>query len=934
MPDKIYIGNFKGLVLNRKPFNIDNDTFMTLFDAYAWRGQVKRKRGTSPLARLQRQIQLANPVAQPWQKALSTTLDSVNLIVDLGLGAGSSITPRTINFVIAGDTYTEPLPPDGTLLKNGLADPGSSINYATGVLVFIGKGSVAITGTFSYYPDLPVMGLEDFVSNSDDEQFPLLIAFDTKYAYEIKQSGTPFFYGINYYKNTNVPFVWSGANYQQFWSTNYQHAFWATNNKPGFNFKAIQSIAWVNATQLTIVVNNTAGISPVIVGDYVWTYEITTNTTVNIANKLNSVNSQTGKVAVIVEAPPGTFTLTVNFPNSTIIDPAAGDAGKVYSGGIIQLLTNTIAGQDGIKWYDGDPTNGTGIPTATGLGWVNFSPPLSQGLFDIDDEVEAIYYLVGALHIIPFKDRLLFSSPWIQTSVGNATPIQLQDVMLWSWNGTPYYNSLVPTGQNFNETFDARAYYVDQTGFAGYLPAGISKPIKTLAPCEDVLLIGFGGTGKKTRFIYTGNDLQPFLFYIINSDMPSASTFSALAINDGMRFQNEIVNESMVDVGQYGICITNQQTSKRVDLEIPDEVFKIQALNNGQDRVNAVRNFYKEWIYFTYPTGDGKATTGSYIYPSNTFMWNYRDGTWAILRENYTHQGTFRNQTGYTWNNLPFSTWERWREPWDAGSTTDLFPDVIAGNPQGYVVQKDDEGTGEAPSGDIQAIANAGLGSTRITSINHCVNIGDYLYFLGALGYISLNNQIGCVINVVDANTFDVDIGYTSGTYLGLGTYTRLSQPLIQTKQFPFYWDQGRKTRIGVQKYLLDSTNNGQITLNIYLSQDPNTVWNEGPITPNIDTTNGSLVYSQKLWTCPELPSSNIGITNPNTNLLMTTAATQDQIWHRESTSMIGDTVQIGFTLSDEQMRSLTELGSPANAMDEIVIHAMQLDVHPGPYLS
>ena len=38
---------------------------------------------------------------------------------------------------------------------------------------------------------------------------------------------------------------------------------------------------------------------------------------------------------------------------------------------------------------------------------------------------------------------------------------------------------------------------------------------------------------------------------------------------------------------------------------------------------------------------------------------------------------------------------------------------------------------------------------------------------------------------------------------------------MIQTKQFPFYWDQGRKLRLCAQKYLLDRTTNGQVTVNI-----------------------------------------------------------------------------------------------------------------------
>src|SRR6202034_1845485 len=113
--------------------------------------------------------------------------------------------------------------------------------------------------------------------------------------------------------------------------------------------------------------------------------------------------------------------------------------------GIAQLLTNSLAGQDGIRWYDGDPTSATGIPTGTGLGWVNFAPPLTATSVSIDDQGFGTYYLVGALAVLPFKDRLLFFGPMIQTSGGAVIQTPIQDNVLWSWNGTPYYNSLVPT---------------------------------------------------------------------------------------------------------------------------------------------------------------------------------------------------------------------------------------------------------------------------------------------------------------------------------------------------------------------------------------------------------------------------------------------------------------------------------------------------------
>jgi ribosomal protein L31 len=45
----------------------------------------------------------------------------------------------------------------------------------------------------------------------------------------------------------------------------------------------------------------------------------------------------------------------------------------------------------------------------------------------------------------------------------------------------------------------------------------------------------------------------------------------------------------------------------------------------------------------------------------------------------------------------------------------------------------------------------------------------------------------------------------------------------------------------------------------------------------------------------------------------MVTASQQSQIWHRMNTSLLGDTVQIGFTMSDAQMRALVVASDPKN---------------------
>lgn len=873
MPDQIYIGNAgisKGLIKNPLPFNIDNDAFPTLDNFYTWRGRVKRKRGTYTLGQLEFQVMIGS------YGYAAISLDgsgNINLITVYSLGSQATITPGTIEFTSNSILYTD-------ALQNGTLQPAGSINYATGA-IHIPQPSMSVTGTFSYYPQLPVLGLEDFVAPDTSENFPLLLAFDTLYSYQYNTTSANF-YNVNYYKTTKTPFEWSGANYQQFWTTNYQSALWATNNKSGFNFEKISTI-----TPGTITTIATASPHGLISTDWVWFNEV-------LGDPNNVLNTKSFQVTVTTTT---AFTVVAN---TSTLTP---------SSGIFQTLTKSIVGQDGIKWYDGDPTSGTGLPSASSLGWVNFAPPLTALSVSIDDELSAPYYLVGALAIVPFKDRLLFFSPWIQSSSGAA--IQLQDVVIWSWNGTPYYSQPVPT----NETFDPTAYYVDQTGKGGWISAGISQPIATISNNEDVLLVGFGGKGRKTRFAYTGNDLQPFLFFNINSELPSNATFSSVSLDRGA-----------IDLGIYGLALTDQQSAQRIDLAIPDEIFQVNYLNNGIQRINGIRDYQKEWIYFAYTTNTSQfySDNTQQFFPNQTLLFNYRENSWAILKENFTCHGNFRRMTSFTWETLPFPTWNDWTEPWNSGSTTALVPQVVAGNPQGYVLVKA-QGTGEGLSGMISSISNSN-GVTQITSYNHCVNVGDYLYVNSSIGlnaialtnitnaaqavvttssphsfvvgqyvnilgvagmmddqgnsidapfylvtavtsttftidfdttdfsaYVSggtaqsaFNMLIGEVTSTPDIDTFIVDLLFPSGAYLGLGQFARLSQPLLLTKQFNLYWDQGRQMRLDMQQYLLDTTNNGQCIVNIYLSQSTGEYSNSPPITTPLSIHSCS-IHAQRI---------------------------------------------------------------------------------------
>jgi hypothetical protein len=144
----------------------------------------------------------------------------------------------------------------------------------------------------------------------------------------------------------------------------------------------------------------------------------------------------------------------------------------------------------------------------------------------------------------------------------------------------------------------------------------------------------------------------------------------------------------------------------------------------------------------------------------------------------------------------------------------------------------------------------------------------------------------------------------------------------------PFAWSQGRKTRIGVQQYLLSTTDQGQVTINIYLSQNNDTPWNIGPIVPAPNSQNNSLIYSSLLYTCPE--STNLGLTPYQINLNNPLAQVQAQTWHRLSTSLIGDTFQFEITLNDEQMRDAQQ----RYVFKEIEFHGAIIDCYPSMVLA
>ena len=906
MGQKLVIGPInKALRTDRTAFVIDNDNFPTMINAYQWRGRVKRKRGTQYLGQLERYF---NSSSTAYSSTVSITLDGSgngNLVSGFSLQTNSTIVPGSVIIVSSTPiTYTDPTM-DGYLTPTGTGGP-NTINYSSGSILIPAAAGLSVSATFNYYPALPVLGIEDLVMT--DSAFPGTIAFDTTYSYNVNTSFPYPVTDVSFYKNpstssytgytqktTWTPTTWNGANYQQFWTFNYQGALWVSNgidipftgNTIGMQFNRITGITITtagNGTTVPAVCNITISSHGLVVGDFVF---------INEVQGITGINFQTGYITAVVNA----NIITVTFQNAII------SGSYTSSSGIAQYLTSrSDPSVDCLRWYDGSPTNGTGS-FYYGKGWVNFAPPLSQGSYTISDEPSSQYYLVGARIIIPFKDRLLFMGPVIQSSTG--TPQYLQDTVIYSQNGTAYYTCsfngsplnplnldsiLVPTDQTSTPT----SYWEDQTGFGGFIQAGIDQPIVTAAFNEDVIVVGFKNL--QSRLAYSGNDLIPFSFFSVNTEYGSSSTFSTITLDQGIMTR-----------GDKGYVITSQTSCQRFDLDIPDQVFQINATDNGTERFCAYRDFINEWIYFTYPNNE---SFPGQFYPNETLQYNYRDNSWGIFQESYTTYGSFRKNTGFTWQTVgyQYSTWLEWNEPWNSGTNQLLNPLVLAGNQQGFLMIRG-IGTGEGTSLFIQNIS----GNT-VTSPDHTLYDNDYIIISGVIGTAGsqVNGEIFSV-SIQDENTFILDPAVNISGYIGGGLITKMYVPNIQTKQFPVAWDLGRKTRIGTQMYLFTKTYNAQISLLIFLSQDSSDAYNNSAIVPDPASINNSLIYSTVLYTCPE--STNLGLTPANSNLQMivnpqTGNSGQQQIWHRINTSLIGDTVQFGFTISDVQMRDLESSGT------------------------
>ena len=451
-----------------------------------------------------------------------------------------------------------------------------------------------------------------------------------------------------------------------------------------------------------------------------------------------------------------------------------------YSGtasGNIMFTTNFNKGgtPDPIRYY-----------AAAGGTWNTFAPAIDG----IGNELHQCRL------ILPYKGRIVALNTYEGADL--ATSTQNPRRARWSQNG---------------DALMATAWRSDVAGLGGYIDAPTAEHIISAMFIRDTLVVGFEKSIWRLR--YTGNEILPFVWEQIDNEFGVESTFSVIR-----------ADTTQLSVGDRGIIACDGINARRIDEKIPDAVFQIHNENTGVNRVNGIRDYDKELIYWTYPSQEHNGT-----YPDKVLVFNYENFSWSFFKDSLTCFGVLQEFQDKTWADYPDTKWEDALFTWVDSSLQSLYPDIIAGNQNGYVV-KIQRLTRNDPAFAINAITPGT--PVQLTIKDHNLVTGDYISVTGILGTSSSLNDTSYRVVFVDSdnitltNENGVPIALGAGsTYLGNGEILWLHDYRARTKKYNFL-ENGKAAELGYFDFLVNKTDGGEFNVDIYADNNNNSPVNIG----------------------------------------------------------------------------------------------------------
>lgn len=396
-----------------------------------------------------------------------------------------------------------------------------------------------------------------------------------------------------------------------------------------------------------------------------------------------------------------------------------------------------------------------------GANWNKYSP--------IYTSLSASNYVIRTAKIVmPFKNRLLLMNTTEQTLTGD---MQFVNRLRYSLIGDP-----TNATTSFDEELPGRGS-IDITTREQIISAQYLKD-RLIVFCES----------STWELVYTGNNVLPFRFQQINIEL-------------GVESQNSLVtfDKQIIGFGSTGVHQCNGMNVQRIDDQIPDTIFSILNQNAGPQRVNAIRDYFSEEVYWSFTESDFGTK-----YPNQILVYNYKTGSWSINFDSITAMGYYQANNSVTWADMT-SAWSDGDEQWGDPSDIAFFRSIVAGNQQGFTfIMTHDQSTNSLSL----SITNVDVTNNiiTITCIDHNLTVGDWINIDNIVGMAGINSStVNYQVNTVtDSNTLGIVISGVTGTYRGAGTISRVSEIYMKSKQYNFFNTIGKRMHIPRIDFMVD----------------------------------------------------------------------------------------------------------------------------------
>jgi len=483
-------------------------------------------------------------------------------------------------------------------------------------------------------------------------------------------------------------------------------------------------------------------------------------------------------------------------------------------------VTNNVI-TDGIAYWNGQPVDGwVRLVAAAGPTIGTAISTKAQTPIATPPAPDPNWFVFTCKLIVSYRDRLVMLNT---TEWENGSQKLRSNRVRWSQNGTPLTQGALA---------DTTAWVDNVPGKGGYLDAPTTEAIISCQFYKDTLIVFFE---KSTwQLYYTSNSVLPFAWKRINTEFGCESMKSAIGFDDGI-----------LAIGDKAIISASSTNVDRIDLKIPDEIFNFNNENNGVERVAGIRDFRNELIFWTIPSKQSKT------FPNQILVFNYRQNAYSLFDDSITAFGYIQFTTRkYRWKDLHYK-WKDFHEKWNSGVKKALFPNICAGNQQGFIFVFSDERINDDNSlylTNITVAINA-----VITCPNHNLLFDEYVLISSVEGMTGINDKVGRVKEIIDKDNFSIDIDSSGFTpYTSNGFIRSVKSFRFRTKKYNPWYQEGKRLRVDSIDCYVDEDKSGEISMNLYIDDNSSQAINETdgdvPFVIDLSKDYGPTISNQKIW--------------------------------------------------------------------------------------